>query len=124
MSNTGKLTSGQWALMEVLWDRERATASEVAEALESSRGWAYSTVKTQLDRMVNNGLVKVRLVGRSREYSPGITRGAARSSAWRWFVQAAFGGAAAPALQFVASESLTAEQIDVLEKLLEVDDGE
>ena len=47
----------EWDLLDALWRVERATARQVTEALETRRGWAYSTVKTMLDRMVDKGLV-------------------------------------------------------------------
>jgi BlaI family penicillinase repressor len=113
----------EWDILEVLWSRESATARQVTEELEASRGWAYSTVKTMLDRMREKGLVGARQVGHVWEYTPAVEPAAARRSAWRRFVTAAFGGAVAPALEFIASEGggapLTARQRESLLKLLQ-----
>jgi BlaI family penicillinase repressor len=95
----------QWDLLEVLWEHEAATAREVAEAVHAKRGWAYSTVKTMLDRMVDKGLVRARQVGNVREYTPGVEPQEARRGAWARFIASAFGGAVAPALAFIASEA-------------------
>ena len=57
----------EWDLLGVLWEAERATAREVADALQDSRGWAYSTVKTLLDRMAERGLVRARMDQRDTE---------------------------------------------------------
>ncbi len=112
----------EWDLLEVLWSAERATAREVAEALEQKRGWAYSTVKTQLDRMVAKGLICARQVGNVWEYSPAVLQSQARRSAWSGFVEKAFGGAMAPALQFLASDAkLTKKQRELLRALLDSD---
>src|SRR5689334_460059 len=92
----------EWDLLEVLWRFERATAREVAEALAAKRGWAYSTVKTLLDRMVQKGLVAARQVGNVWEYAAAVEQVEARRSAWRRFLGSAFGGATAPALEFLA----------------------
>lgn len=110
----------EWDLLSALWDRETATAREVAEALASSRGWAYSTVKTMLDRMVQKGLVAARRVGNVYEYSAAVDRTDAARSAWRRFVDTAFSGAMAPALQFLAEDArLTKRQRKQLARLLE-----
>jgi BlaI family transcriptional regulator, penicillinase repressor len=109
----------EWDLLEVLWDVERATAREVADALTDQRGWAYSTVKTMLDRMQKKGLVSARRVGNVWEYSPAIPRIEAQRGAWRRFVETVFGGSMAPALQFLAKDArLTRKQRNALLQLL------
>jgi len=114
------LSESEWALLKVLWERERATAREVTEALSATRGWAYSTVKTMLERLVEKGAVSGRKVGRAWEFSPAITPEQARRSAWRKFVDKAFGGALDPALRFLATETeLTASQREALRALLD-----
>lgn len=110
----------EWDLLDVLWRAERATAREVAEALEKKRGWAVSTTKTLLDRMVAKGLVSARQVGHVWEYSPALRRVDARRSAWTDFVQKAFGGASAPALRFLAKEAkLSKKELAELRALLD-----
>lgn len=110
----------EWDLLDALWTAERATAREVAQALEGKRGWAYSTVKTLLDRMAEKGLVNARLVGNVWEYTPAVPRQRAQRWAWRRFVDVAFGGAVAPTLAFVAKESkLTRQQRAELRALLD-----
>ena len=60
----------EWDILDALWPAERATAREVTEDLASRRGWAYSTVKTLLDRMVDKELVVARQVGNVWKYTP------------------------------------------------------
>ena len=110
----------EWDILDVLWDAQRGTARDVAEALTDKRGWAYSTVKTMLDRMVEKGLVSARQVGNVWEYTPALPRHKAQRRAWRRFVDVAFGGAVAPTLAFVAKETrLTRQQRDELRTLLD-----
>lgn len=110
----------EWDLLEALWSAERATAREVSEALEKKRGWAVSTTKTLLDRMVQKGLVNARQVGNVWEYTPALRRVDARRSAWADFVAKAFGGSAAPALHFLATEAkLSKKELAELRALLE-----
>jgi BlaI family penicillinase repressor len=110
----------EWDILDALWRLERATAREIAEALAEKRGWAYSTVKTLLDRLVAKELVRARRVGSVWEYTAAVDRIEARRSAWKRFLDAAFGGATAPALQFLAREArLTRKQRAELQALLE-----
>jgi predicted transcriptional regulator len=110
----------EWDLLDVLWRVERATAREVSEALAKKRGWAVSTTKTLLDRMVPKGLVNARQVGNVWEYTPALRRIDARRSAWVEFVEKAFGGASAPALHFLAKEAkLSKKELEELRALLD-----
>lgn len=114
------ISDGEWDLLEALWSLKHATARQVAAAVEPARGWAYSTVKTMLDRMVDKGLVRARQVGNVWEYTPAVEPREAQRSAWKRFVASAFGGATAPALEFIAGEArLTAAERESLLALLQ-----
>lgn len=118
------ISETEWDLLEVLWAREAATAREVTDAVEGARGWAYSTVKTMLDRMVEKELVVARKVGTVWEYRAALEQTDARRGAWRRFVDTVFGGSLAPALEFLATDAkLNKRQRDRLAKLLD-EDGE
>jgi len=109
----------EWDVMSVLWERERATAREVAEALQERRGWAYSTVKTMLDRMIGKGLVAARRVGNVWEFRAAIPQSEARKGAWRRFVETVLGGTLTPALELLAGDArLTKRQRAQLQKLI------
>ena len=119
---TRLINETEWVLLEILWRRERGTAREVAEDAEQSRAWAYSTVKTMLDRMVDKQLLTARRVGNVWEYEPAVREVEARRKAWRRFVETAFAGSMAPALHFIANDArLTRRQREALRKLLEDD---
>jgi BlaI family transcriptional regulator, penicillinase repressor len=113
----------EWDLMSVLWERERATARDVADALQERRGWAYSTVKTMLDRMIGKGLVEARRVGNVWEYTPAIPQQQARDGAWRRFVDTVLGGTLTPALELLAGDvRLSKRQRAQLKKLIDQED--
>ncbi len=73
--------------------------------MQTNGGWATSTVKTQLDRMATKGLVAARQVGPVWEYSPAVRKIDARRSAWHEFLDKAFSGTPAQALQFLATDA-------------------
>jgi BlaI family penicillinase repressor len=122
MTDRKKVTiqATEWDLLEALWARERGTARDVTEALADKRGWAVSTVKTLLDRMVQKGLVGARQVGNVWEYTPAVKPVEARRSAWTDMVDRAFGGAVAPALNFLARDAkLSKKELAGLRALLD-----
>mgnify|MGYP000072504139 CR=1 FL=1 len=41
--------------MRIVWDKQPCAAPTVQEALQKEKGWAYTTVKTMMDRMVKKG---------------------------------------------------------------------
>lgn len=119
------ISEAEFELLEALWKRERATARDLADDLRSTRGWARTTVKTMLDRMAVKGLVDVRRVGNVQEFTPRIQEHEARRTAWRRFLDHAFGGAVAPALQFIATDAkLTSRQKEALQRMLTEESGD
>jgi BlaI family penicillinase repressor len=115
-----RISEAEFDLLEALWRRRRATARDLAGDMAESRGWARTTVKTMLDRMAVKGLVSMRRVGNVQEYEPKVEEQEARRSAWRRFLDHAFDGAVAPALQFIAQDAkLTSRQKEALRRLLQ-----
>ena len=56
------LTEVEWAIMGAVWQHQPCTAGTVQEALDAAHGWAYSTVKTTMDRMVAKGLLSTHAI--------------------------------------------------------------
>jgi predicted transcriptional regulator len=74
MSDRHHLASLQLAIMQVLWERKKATVAEVRQALQATRPLAYTTVATMLSKMEQNGQVTHRNVGRVLVYRPAVRR--------------------------------------------------
>ena len=55
---TPELFDSEWAILQVVWDLEPCAAPAVQEVLAKDKGWAYTTVKTLMDRMVKKGLLQ------------------------------------------------------------------
>ncbi|MBN2416613.1 BlaI/MecI/CopY family transcriptional regulator [bacterium] len=51
------LSRAEFSILQVLWKHKKLTVREVHEQLKDSRGWAYTTTKTMMDRMVKKGLM-------------------------------------------------------------------
>lgn len=106
--------------MDALWAHSPASARDVLARLPDDNTWAYTTLKTMLDRLVEKGVVEVHKQANAGVYSPTLTREDARSSAVKSLVERAFGGAFSQLVQhFVQREKLTARERAELKALLD-----
>jgi predicted transcriptional regulator len=99
------LSDAEWAVMDAVWDAGRPVrAREVHDRVAAAPGWAYTTVKTLLDRLAAKGALRADREGRATLFSARVTRAEARRSALGSLLERAFDGAAAPLLRFVVEE--------------------
>jgi len=106
-----ELTEAEWAIMRAVWQHQPCAAGTVQEALAASRGWAYSTVKTTMDRMARKGLLTIQTIRNLNLYSTAVDEVEAKRGEFRRMLKRAFGGALAPMMQFlVEHEGLSAEE--------------
>jgi predicted transcriptional regulator len=114
------MAKSEWVLMEALWARGHATATDLQKDLEPQQGWAYSTVKTMLDRLVEKGYVKWRRIGNVYEYSPRVRRKTAVARVVDDVVDRVLEGAAAPFIQrLVERKGLTRAEAQDLRQMLD-----
>lgn len=75
MAREGATFSGelQSQVMSALWRLDRATVTEVHEALPSDDRGAYTTVQTVLNRLTERGLVERERDGRQFVYAPRLS---------------------------------------------------
>lgn len=73
MEPTVQLGELQLAIMQVLWQREEATAADVHAAL-ADRGLALTTIATMLTKMEHKGVVGHRAEGRRYVYTPQVSQ--------------------------------------------------
>jgi BlaI family transcriptional regulator, penicillinase repressor len=99
-----KLTDAEWALMNCVWHKHPATVREIADSLPKTREWAYTTIKTMLDRLVEKGALSETKKGIASIYSPLITQRDARSSALKMLANHAFDGAFGPLVNFLIED--------------------
>ena len=114
------LAKSEWALMEALWKRGQATAIALQADLRASQGWAYSTVKTMLDRLVEKGYVKSRRVGNVYEYSSKVRRGAVVARTIDDLADRVLAGSVSPFIhRLVESRRLNDDEVRELRKMLD-----
>jgi len=113
------LTDAEWSIMNVVWENEPCAAGTVQEALESSHKWAYSTVKTTMDRMVAKGLLATKAIRNLTLFSSQISRADAQHGELRRLLSRAFDGALTPLIHFlVEEEKLSPQEIAELRRLV------
>ncbi len=62
------------AIMDILWQRNKAMVREVLDELNQTRSLAYTTVLTVMSRLVEKGLLTQHKIGRAHLYRPSMTR--------------------------------------------------
>ncbi len=119
-----EMTEAEWAIMKIVWENEPCAAGTVQEALETSKGWAYSTVKTTMDRMVKKGLLKIKKIRNLQLFSAQVSQAQAQTGEFRKMLSRAFNGALTPMMQFlVENESFSKNDLEALRKLVEDKSG-
>ncbi|WP_339730473.1 BlaI/MecI/CopY family transcriptional regulator [uncultured Gimesia sp.] len=113
------MTDVEWVIMNVVWEHEPCAAGTVQEALAETHAWAYSTVKTTMDRMVTKGLLTRKSIRNLNLFSAAITPDNAKRGELKRLLSRAFDGALTPMLQFIVDEEeLSAEEIQQLRKMI------
>jgi predicted transcriptional regulator len=113
------LTEAELRLMEVLWQKGRATVAEVAEALPPPP-LAYNTVLTTMRILEQKGYVNHQEEGRAYVYQPLIERDDAAKSAVGNILQQFFGNkSGALALRLVEDKRPSDEELQRLKRLIE-----
>ena len=115
-----ELFEGEWAILQVVWEHEPCAAPTVQEALRESKGWAYTTVKTTMDRMVRKGFLTKERVRNLYLYRSAVTRAQAQRNELLRTAQRAFDGALTPMMQsLIESKGLSDEDYQYLERLIQ-----
>jgi len=115
-----ELFESEWAILQKVWELEPCTAPTVQETLQGEKGWAYTTVKTMMDRMVKKGLLKTQKIRNLYLYSSAVTKSQARKSEIARTLKRAFDGTFTPMMQFlIENDQLSEEEYIYLEKLIE-----
>ena len=120
MSGLTGLSRRERQIMEILYQRGKASASEVREAMEDAPG--YSAVRAMLRVLEEKGHVKHQEEGLKYVYVPVVAREKAKRSAVRHVLDTFFGGSPeqiVAALLDVSAARLTNEELDRMAELIE-----
>ena len=113
-----ELTEAEWAIMRTVWRHQPCAAGTVQEELAGSKGWAYSTVKTTMDRMVTKGLLRIQKIRNLQLFSAAVDEVEAKRGEFHRMLKRAFDGALTPMLQFlVEHEGISRDEAQRLREL-------
>lgn len=120
-----QISKAESQVMEYLWDRHPATASDVFAALGPINDWSEATVKTLLGRLRNKGAVAVEPEGKRFLYRPSIERDAWVLEQSAHLVDRLFDGRLAPLVSHFSNHGkLSQQDLDELRALVERLDDE
>jgi len=119
MRQPNELTRAEWTVIKAVWQHEPCTAPEIQERLLKQTNWAYSTVRTLMDRMVAKGLLTSEKIRNATVYCSAISRAQAQRNEALNALKQAFNGALTPMVQcLIDSRKISAGELDELEALI------
>ena len=122
-NNLPELSRSELDIMKILWKDGRSSAREVHDQLCAAYGWAYSTTKTTMDRMVKKGRLSWENFHGVFFYKPIFSKPAGLAKLVRNFadnvLELDYGSVVS---LFARSKALTAKEIEELQRLLDEPD--
>lgn len=110
----------QLLIMQVLWERGRATAREITDTINASEPIAHSTVQTLLRGLEDKGSVAHEAQDRTFVFYPLVQEHEYKHRATRDLVERVFGGSVGSLVaHLLNSESVSREEIDQIRKLIQ-----
>ncbi|MBI4893185.1 MAG: BlaI/MecI/CopY family transcriptional regulator [Acidobacteria bacterium] len=120
MTAGAALSRRERQILEILYQRGKASVAEVREAMEDAP--SYSAVRTLLNVLKDKGHVKYKAEGLKYVYLPMVPRDKAKKSAVRHLLDTYFSGSPeqiVAALLDVSSTQLTREELDRMAAMIE-----
>jgi BlaI family penicillinase repressor len=110
----------QLKIMQVLWEREKASAREITEALSQESPIAHSTVQTLLRKLEDKGSVVHEVVDRTFVFKPAVDRQSIMRSTTRDLIERIFGGSPAGLVAYLLKEErISTQEIQRLRQLID-----
>ena len=120
MSTSSNLSRRERQIMDILYQRGKASAAEVREAMPDAP--SYSAVRAMLRILEEKGQVKHQAEGLKYVYVPSVARDKAKRTAIKHLMDTFFSGSpehVMAALLDVSSTNLTPEELDRMAELID-----
>ena len=122
--NKELFSDGEWALMNLLWEKSPRTIGEMVDELRDETGWSKATVNIMLGRLAEKGAVTVDASGRSKLFTPAVDReGALHDEAIRTLKKVKTGGIGLMLSAMVKESELSSDEIEELYRILKEGTG-
>ena len=119
-STSEPLTPAEWKVMKIVWQLGQGAARDVYQVAGEEYGWAPSTVKTILRRLVEKEYLKTSQVGNSFLYRPARPMLKSLCGAADVLLEHTMDGTVAPLLAYMVNKSrLSPEELSELRELIE-----
>jgi BlaI family penicillinase repressor len=115
-----RLSDFELDVMAHFWTEAELSAPELFERMGESRGIAYSTLRTIVDRLEHKGAIKrIATRGRTVVYTAAVKQDKLRRSYLKTFLRRMFGEDLRPLFTHLfRDEKLTDEELDYLRELI------
>lgn len=114
------LTPAEWKIMKIIWQQGQGAARDVYRVAGKKYGWAPSTVKTILRRLVEKEHLKTSQIGNSFLYRPARPVLKSLCGAADVLLDHALDGTVGPLLAYMVKKSrLSPEELHELRGLIE-----
>ena len=114
------LSRAEYDILRALWKSGQLTVREVHEQLQNTYGWAYTTTKTMMDRMVTKKLLNRESFHGIYLYKPLISRPAGLARMIQFFADRVLEMDVGSVVSlFARSKAISPEEIEELNKLLD-----
>jgi predicted transcriptional regulator len=119
-----ELSQAEYTVLRPLWRQSPLSVRAVYEAVNAGTGWAYTTTKTVMDRMVSKGFLERERQDGVFVYAPMISKPAGLARMVKFFADRVLEvDEQAVVSMFKGTGSLTADEVDELTRLIEEDHG-
>ena len=114
-----ELTPAEWSIMRVVWDKQEVIVRDVFDALNEKEGWAQTTVRTMMERLVKKGMLKHKKIGPVYLYKPNVSHEQALTQSFREMVsRVTEGNLASLVAHAVESGQISDKELTELEELI------
>jgi len=123
-SSIPDVSQAEHDVLDALWRLRRASVRDVHDAISARTGWAYTTTKTVMDRMVGKGLAERANEDGTFVYVPLISRPQGLARFVRYFAERVLERDMGVVLRlFKDSHKLTDHELDELTRLIDSGDA-
>jgi BlaI family penicillinase repressor len=119
MSTAIRLGRVQLRIMQVLWERRRATAREITDALNADEPIAHSTVQTLLRGLEAKRAADHKLEGRTFVFFPLVREEQVARSVTRELLDRVFGGSVSELVAYLLKhETISSDELRELRRIV------
>ena len=120
MATTSQPTPAELEILDILWDKRKATVREVHEEISKRRSTAYTTVLKLMQIMQEKGIVTRDVRGKAHVYTPKNSQQHTQKKLVGTLLEKAFRGSALSLVQHVLeTKPATKDELDEIRRMID-----